>query len=253
MHLILTGATGLVGSGALDVMLKVKDITKISILSRRPVKMAEDAKDPRVNVIIHKDFETYDSQLLSQLRGAKGCVWALGISQTQVGKEEYIKITKDYALAASKAFQELASDGEPFNFVYVSGLGATLEPGRFTQIFARVKGETELALAELRKSSPLLHALSARPAVIDPLDHDTIKPYIPIAPWTIGVARNILGPIVKRGLPKLYSPTEELGRVLTELAMGKHTDRFTATDIGKVGEFPILENTALRRLATLPK
>ncbi len=87
MHLILTGATGLVGSGALDVMLKMKDITKISILSRRPVKMAEDAKDPRVNVILHKDFENYDSQVLSQLRGAKGCVWALGISQTQVGKE----------------------------------------------------------------------------------------------------------------------------------------------------------------------
>ena len=87
MHLILTGATGLVGAGVLDAMMKTKGVTKISILSRRPVKMAEDAKDPRVNVIIHKDFETYDAELLSKLRGAKGCVWALGISQAQVGKE----------------------------------------------------------------------------------------------------------------------------------------------------------------------
>lgn len=87
MHLILTGATGLVGSAVLDAMIKMKDVTKISVLSRRPVKMAEDAKDPRVNVIIHKDFEKYDAEVLSKLSGADGCIWALGISQTAVGKE----------------------------------------------------------------------------------------------------------------------------------------------------------------------
>lgn len=87
MHIILTGATGLVGSGALDAMIKMKDVSKISILSRRPVAMAENAKDPRINVILHQDFEKYDSELLSKLKGASGCVWALGISQTQVGSE----------------------------------------------------------------------------------------------------------------------------------------------------------------------
>lgn len=87
MHLILTGATGLCGSSVLDAMLKTKEVTKISIISRRPVKMAEDSKDPRVNVILHQDFETYDTGLLSQLQGATGCVWSLGISQTQVSAE----------------------------------------------------------------------------------------------------------------------------------------------------------------------
>lgn len=87
MHLILTGATGLCGSGVLDAMLKTKEVAKISIISRRPVKMAEDSKDPRINVILHQDFEKYDASLLSQLQGATGCVWALGISQTQVNAE----------------------------------------------------------------------------------------------------------------------------------------------------------------------
>lgn len=87
MHLILTGATGLVGTGVLDAMVKMKEVTKVSILSRRPVKMAEDLKDPRINVIIHKDFETYDAELLSQLKDAKGCVWALGASQRKVSEE----------------------------------------------------------------------------------------------------------------------------------------------------------------------
>ena len=60
MHLILTGATGLIGTAVLDAMINMKDVTKISILSRKPVKMAEDANDPRINVIIHNDFEKYD-------------------------------------------------------------------------------------------------------------------------------------------------------------------------------------------------
>jgi len=87
MHLILTGATGLVGSSVLDAMLGMKEISKISILSRRPVKMAEDAGDERVSVILHDDFEKYDSELLEKLKDATGCVWALGISQNAVGKE----------------------------------------------------------------------------------------------------------------------------------------------------------------------
>ena len=87
MHLILTGATGLVGSAVLDAMINMSQVSKISILSRRPVKMAQDAQDPRINVIIHKDFESYDNDLLQKLKDASGCVWALGISQTAVGKE----------------------------------------------------------------------------------------------------------------------------------------------------------------------
>jgi uncharacterized protein YbjT (DUF2867 family) len=85
MHLILTGATGLVGSGVLHSMLTTPTITKVSVLSRRPVPMAEGHS--KVNVIIHKDYENYPSEIMQQLKDADGCVWAQGISQTKVGKE----------------------------------------------------------------------------------------------------------------------------------------------------------------------
>ncbi|KAI1103831.1 putative nucleoside-diphosphate-sugar epimerase [Jackrogersella minutella] len=248
MHVILTGATGLVGSGVLDAMIKMKDISKISILSRRPVQMVDDVKDPRVNVIIHKDFENYDSELLSLLKGAKGCVWALGISQTQVSKEEYVKITKDYALEASKAFQTLATEQEPFNFVYVSGAGATTQPSQFSAIFARVKGETELALAEMRKANPSFHACSVRPAYIDPSKHDAIKSYIPAQTLLHRSLVTIFGPMIKVGLQSHWSPTFELGGFLTEMAMGRYKSQLKANDIQMEGEFPILENSAFRRL-----
>ncbi|KAF5242373.1 hypothetical protein FAUST_3384 [Fusarium austroamericanum] len=151
MHLILTGATGLVGSSVLDAMLKSKDITKISILSRRPVPLAE--KDSRVNTIIHEDFTKYEPKVLEQLQGANGVVWALGISQLKVTKEEYVTITRDFPVAAAEALSTLLPANEPFRFIYVSAYGATTTPGTFTSLFGRVKGEAERKLSELRTSN----------------------------------------------------------------------------------------------------
>lgn len=87
MHLILTGATGLVGNAALDAMIRSKEVTKISLLSRRPVQRAIDARDPRINVILHEDFGKYEKSVIDQLQGATGVVWALGVSQNDVDKE----------------------------------------------------------------------------------------------------------------------------------------------------------------------
>jgi uncharacterized protein YbjT (DUF2867 family) len=88
-HLILTGATGLVGSAALAHVLSMSlpagQISKLSILSRRPVPMAEGK--PNVEVIIQNDFTKYEPELLEKLKGAEGCIWAQGISVTQVDKE----------------------------------------------------------------------------------------------------------------------------------------------------------------------
>lgn len=89
MHVILTGATGLIGSGVLAQMLAhMKSggpITRVSILSRSPVPMAEGKAN--VVVIRHADFKNYPPEVLKELSGAEACIWALGVSQTQVGKE----------------------------------------------------------------------------------------------------------------------------------------------------------------------
>ncbi|OIW32670.1 hypothetical protein CONLIGDRAFT_630319 [Coniochaeta ligniaria NRRL 30616] len=254
MHLILTGATGLVGSGVLDAMIKMKDITKISIISRRPVAMADDAKDPRINVIIHKDFTNYPPSLLDQVKDATGCVWALGISQTEVSKEEYIKITKDYALAAAQAFQSLPSTPDlkpqPFNFIYVSGAGTTHNPGLFTSLFARVKGETELLLASMRASNPSFHALSVRPAGVDWTAHAAIKPYLSMSWLKTGVFTALLAPI-RVLAPGQISPTEPLGKFLAECAAGKWEGKMTGPGFDQVGEsgFTVVHNLGFRRLA----
>ncbi|SPO03560.1 probable nucleoside-diphosphate-sugar epimerases [Cephalotrichum gorgonifer] len=253
MHLILTGATGLVGSAVLDAMIKAKDVSKISILSRRPVKMADDAKDPRVNVILHKDFEKYDASLLDQLKDANGVVWALGISQSQVTKEEYVKITKDYALAAAKAFQKLPKDdpSAPFEFVYVSGEGTTHDPGYFTQLFARVKGETEKELAEMRKENPLFHASSVRPAFVDAAAHESIREYIPKPPMALAVTAKLFSTPIRVAAKGMWSPTEPLGQFLTGMAAGKFNGQLQGPGVQTLGAFPVISNVAFRRLMGL--
>ena len=85
MHLVLFGATGLVGTAVLRSMISTPSVSKITILSRKPVPLAD--KDPKCNVVLHNDFLNYDKELMAKLDGAKGVVWALGVSQNSVNKK----------------------------------------------------------------------------------------------------------------------------------------------------------------------
>lgn len=85
-HVILTGCTGTAGSAVLARCIASSRISRISVLSRRPVKQAAGAD--KVNVIIHKDFNTYPESVLEQLKGAVGCVWALGVPAGQVSARQ---------------------------------------------------------------------------------------------------------------------------------------------------------------------
>ncbi|CAM1505791.1 Fc.00g114280.m01.CDS01 [Cosmosporella sp. VM-42] len=249
MHLILTGATGLIGCATLDAMLKAKDITKISILSRRPVALAEQAKDPRVEVIIHKDFNKYPPQVLERLKGAQGCVWSLGVSQNAVSEDEYVSITKDYTLNAARAFGgALGTATDPFRFVFVSGEGATQKPGMTTVLYGRVKGETEAELADLMKTTPGLHVDSLRPGIVDALRHKAIIPFIPYPGFALKWGREIICPIARVALKTTVSPSDILGSCLTEMAMGKLDGKIEGQGAFKLGPSWVVENVGFRRI-----
>lgn len=78
--------------------------------------------------------------------------------------------------------------GGAFKFVYLSGMGATRAPGRFTPLFGRVKGEAELALLSLRSSNPDLLLYNLRPGFID---EEGVKRKEGAKPWSYRVMDSV--------------------------------------------------------------
>ena len=257
MHIVLTGATGVVGSSVLNHIINHgAGVTRLTILSRNPkIPLLETQTPPtqlKVDVVTHKDFLTYPSALLSSLSTADALIWALGISQSQVSTEEYISITRDFAVAAAKAFGANPSkpEGQLLKFVFVSGEGATTTPGRFTPLFGRVKGETEKTLLALNASAecPDLRVYSARPGGVD----SGADPAVAAATTekrAIGSRKfePILMPIFRAVYWNMVSPTKELSKVLVEIA-SRNGDKYEDGP-GISGEGRTLSNVALRKLA----
>lgn len=151
----------------------------------------------------------------------------------------------DYPLAAAKAFSTLHN---PFKFVYVSGEGANTTPGMFTPYFGVIKGRTETALLQLGKEDSRLKPYSVRPGGVDSSAHTEIQPYIPTRSGFPYNVYRALYPTFKVIAPSTVSPTRELGKVLTELAMG---DGKPLEGLGIEGDGRIVSNKGQRRLGEL--
>ncbi|OZJ03817.1 hypothetical protein BZG36_03817 [Bifiguratus adelaidae] len=193
----------------------------------------------KAEVIVHDDYTSYPDELKDKLMGAEGCIWAQGISQTQVTKDEYIRITYDYPLAAAKAFSSLSNTGK-FNFVYVSGEGADPTEKTFT-LFGKIKGRAEIALLAL-PSTPDYSALrvyNVRPGFADPS-------LVGRGSMSHRAAEVVLAPLLRRFLPNQVSPVGILSKGLVNLATGDGNPLPAASDIEAGGR--TLRSAAIRRL-----
>ncbi len=137
MNLILTGATGFAGGEVLKQALADAAIERVTVLTRR----STGSTHPKLQEIVVRDFLDYSA---IPLGAADACIWSLGVSQTQVDKEQYVVITHDYAVAAAAA---MIAANPRLRFCFVSGRSA--DPSeKASQLQARIKGRTERSLSE---------------------------------------------------------------------------------------------------------
>jgi uncharacterized protein YbjT (DUF2867 family) len=132
------------------VCLDAPGVSSVRAIVRRPPEL----QHPRLSVIVHDDYADF-SRITDAFSGIDACFYCLGKSVRQVsGEAEYRRITHDFALAAARI---LRAQSPQAAFHFISGEGASVD-SRF--MWARVKGETERALAPF-------DAVCWRPGLID--------------------------------------------------------------------------------------
>jgi len=119
-----------------------------------------EIEDPKLHIIIHNDFLDYNG-LEDVFSNCNALFWCLGISQSQVNKFEYEKITYDYTIKAAETVQKV---NPTMVFVFLSGAGAD-NTEKSKAIFARIKGKTENKL----KNLGLTNLYIVRPGGIKPI------------------------------------------------------------------------------------
>lgn len=133
---MLAGASGFVGSFALDALLDAPDVARVFAVTRRPL----GREHPRLaNRIVQ--FERIETQLQGLVCHAALC--CLGTTIRQAGSEQAFR---QVDLEAVLAFARTAKAAQAQRFVVVSSVGA--DP-RSRNFYLRTKGEMEQALAGL--------------------------------------------------------------------------------------------------------
>lgn len=74
MKVILTGVTGFIDSEVLTQCQKDPTITSIIALTRRSLSESI-TNDPKVEVIVMEDFNTYSEEVVEKMKGADACIW----------------------------------------------------------------------------------------------------------------------------------------------------------------------------------
>ena len=202
MKVILFGATGMVGQGALRECLLDAEVESVLVVGRSPTGQ----RNAKLREIVHENFLDY-SAIESRLIGYDACFFCLGVSSVGMNEERYRQLTYDITLAAARTLARL---NPQMVFVYVTGRG-TESREKGSLMWARVKGKTENDLLKL----PFRAAYMFRPAGIQPLHGIRSK-----TAWVqaIYVVAAPLLSLLNRVAPKYMTTTEQVGRAMIKVA-----------------------------------
>jgi uncharacterized protein YbjT (DUF2867 family) len=219
MKVLLFGASGMVGQGALRECLLDSDVARVVTVVRRPTGRRHE----KLTEIVQPDLATL-AAVEPQLRGFDACFFCAGVSALGMTEAEYTRVTYDLTLGVAKTLLRTSPD---LTFVYVSGARTdSTEKGRM--MWARVKGRTENALLSL----PFRAAYMFRPGAIMPLHG--IRSSTRWYNAAYAIIRPIY-PLLKRVAPTMITTTERLGKAMIAVARsGYSTHVLEMSDINRL-------------------
>jgi uncharacterized protein YbjT (DUF2867 family) len=190
MKILLFGASGTAGGAVLRACLNAPVVDELRAIVRKPLGLTH----AKLREFVHANYADY-APVADAFRGVDACLFCLGISVTQVSKEEFVKISHDYAIAAATT---LKTQSPAAAFHYISGAGTRADSRAF---WSQVKGRTENELMAL------VGADCWRPAFID-------------APASASLPKSfaLLQPLfrVLKPFRSLYVKGEDIGRAMLQ-------------------------------------
>ena len=154
---LITGATGMVGSLILDQCLSASEVSQIFVLGRRPLGV----NHPKLSETIVSDFTDYSAQS-DAFQDIDIAFFCIGVYTGQVSDAEFATITIDYAVAFAKALKQHSPQA---TLCFLSGAGAD-RTGKSNMAFAKYKGVAEREIAEMNLNAFYVF----RPAYIYPVE-----------------------------------------------------------------------------------
>ena len=216
MKLILFGATGMVGAGALREALADSTVGEVLSVGRK----ACGAAHPKLRELLLPDLFDF-AAAEAQLTGWDACVWAVGVSSVGLDEERYAKVTEELTLLWARGLLRLNPE---FSFCYCSAMGAG-----GSSMWARVRQRVEGAL----RAMPFRHVGCVRPGFIKPGPGigSRVRGYAVF----MFFARPVF-PLLVRFLPSLATTSERLGRAMLRVVQGR-ADRYIleSADINRLG------------------
>jgi len=202
MKVVIFGATGMIGQGALRECLVAPDVERVLLVGRR----ASGQVHAKLDELVVPDLADY-SGVAAELAGYDACFYCLGVSAAGMSEADYRRVTVDFAVAAARALLE---KNPGMTFVFVSGAG-TDATGKSRTMWARVKGEAENAILAL----PFARACAFRPAFVRPMHGATSRTrsyrILYALTWPIHPLLGVL-------FPRHVTTTELVGRAMLNVA-----------------------------------
>ncbi len=199
----------MVGEGVLHECLEHEDVEAVLVLGRRSCGVTH----PKLKEIVHGDL--YDlSSIENGLKGYNACFFCLGVSSIGMNEGEYRKVTYTLTMHVAETLARLNPD---MTFCYISG-SHTDGTGKGKVMWARVKGQTELALTRL----PFRAVYNFRPGYMQPTKglRNTLSLYRYISwayPLLKLVARGYVSTLKEMGLAMINAARKGYGKQVLEV------------------------------------
>jgi len=223
MKVIIFGATGMVGAGALREALSSDNVEAVLSVGRRSCGV----QHPKLRELNLPDLFDF-SAVENQLRGYDACIWTIGVSSLGLDEVEYTRITEELTLLWARALLRL---NPKFSFCYCSGGGAD-GPGMWARVRRRVE--------ERLKAMPFQASGSVRPGFIRPGRGIRAANRMQRVINMIMAPVLLFTPLLVRVMPFLFTTSEILGKAMLRV-VEEPQKRFILEmrDINRIGRLAL--------------